>query len=152
MMVTLVKYLAPQAIIYFCLTIILSLYIAPYTKSLSKEMLSVNSFEEQIESIKSNDLVTFDNGGFIYVKDAENNEIKGIKLLQFDKDNSYIVIADELIVDKNNDLDLNFLNDCLKNDNSVHITFINIADASYTANNIYTLSISYKTNYSKTND
>ena len=104
----LVKYLAPQAIIYFCPTIILSLYIAPYTKSLSKEMLSVNSFEEQIESIKSNDLVTFDNGGFIYVKDAENNEIKGIKLLQLDKDNSYIVIADELIIDKNNDLDLNF--------------------------------------------
>ena len=109
--IDLVRFLAPQAIIYFVITLILSLYVAPYTKALSQEMLSIDSFEEQIEALQSKKLFSLkDGGGFIYVEDAEETNLKGVKLFQPNGDNSFLVLADELIVKENgNDLDLNFL-------------------------------------------
>ena len=109
--IDLVRFLAPQAIIYFVITLILSLYVAPYTKALSQEMLSIDSFEEQIEALQSKKLFSLkDGGGFIYVEDAEEADLKGVKLFQPNGDNSFLVLADELIVKENgNDLDLNFL-------------------------------------------
>ena len=109
--IDLVRFLAPQAIIYFVITLILSLYVAPYTKALSQEMLSIDSFEEQIEALQSKKLFSLkDGGGFIYVEDAEETDLKGVKLFQPNGDNSFLVLADELIVKENgNDLDLNFL-------------------------------------------
>ena len=109
--IDLVRFLAPQAIIYFVITLILSLYVAPYTKALSQEMLSIDSFEEQIEALQSKKLFSLkDGGGFIYAEDAEETNLKGVKLFQPNGDNSFLVLADELIVKENgNDLDLNFL-------------------------------------------
>ena len=109
--IDLVRFLAPQAIIYFVITLILSLYVAPYTKALSQEMLSIDSFEEQIEALQSKKLFSLkDGGGFIYVEDAEETNLKGVKLFQPNGDNSFLVLADALIVKENgNDLDLNFL-------------------------------------------
>ena len=113
--IDLVRFLAPQAIIYFVITLILSLYVAPYTKALSQEMLSIDSFEEQIEALQSKKLFSLkDGGGFIYVGDAEETDLKGVKLFQPNGDNSFLVLADELIVKENgNDLDLNFLDGSL---------------------------------------
>ena len=113
--IDLVRFLAPQAIIYFVITLILSLYVAPYTKALSQEMLSIDSFEEQIEALQSKKLFSLkDGGGFIYVEDAEETNLKGVKLFQPNGDNSFLVLADELIVKENgNDLDLNFLDGSL---------------------------------------
>ncbi len=113
--IDLVRFLAPQAIIYFLITLILSLYVAPYTKALSQEMLSIDSFEEQIEALQSKKLFSLKDGsGFIYVEDAEETNLKGVKLFQPNGDNSFLVLADELIVKENgNDLDLNFLDGSL---------------------------------------
>jgi|TARA_B110000259_G_scaffold46212_1_gene53689 lipopolysaccharide export system permease protein len=113
--IDLVRFLAPQAIIYFVLTLLLSLYIAPYTKSLSQELLSIDSFEEQIDSLQSKRLFSLKDGnGFIYVEDAENGSLKGIKLFQPNKENSFLVLADELIVKENGaNLDLKFLDGSL---------------------------------------
>ena len=113
--IDLVRFLAPQAIIYFVITLILSLYVAPYTKALSQEMLSIDSFEEQIEALQSKKLFSLKDGsGFIYVEDAEETSLKGVKLFQPNGDNSFLVLADELIVKENgNDLDLNFLDGSL---------------------------------------
>ena len=70
-------------------------------------MLSIDSFEEQIEALQSKKLFSLkDGGGFIYVEDAEETNLKGIKLFQPNGDNSFLVLADELIVKENgNDLD-----------------------------------------------
>ena len=113
--IDLVRFLAPQAIIYFGITLILSLSVAPYTKALSQEMLSIDSFEEQIEALQSKKLFSLKDGsGFIYVEDAEETSLKGVKLFQPNGDNSFLVLADELIVKENgNDLDLNFLDGSL---------------------------------------
>ena len=96
----LIKFLLPQAFIYFFITLVLSLYIAPYTKNLSKELLVIDSFEEQIDAIQSDEIVSLDDGGFLYVQTADEGLIKGVKLFQVDEDNSFIVISDELLTKK----------------------------------------------------
>ena len=107
----LVKFLLPQAFIYFFITFVLSLYIAPYTKNLSKELLVIDSFEEQIDAIQSDEIVSLDNGGFLYVQTADEGLIKGVKFFQVDEDNSFIVISDELLTkEKDKTIELNLKN------------------------------------------
>ena len=107
----LIKFLAPQAILYFLLTLILSLYVAPYTKALSQEMLKMDSFEEKLESIKSDEIVSLDDGGFVYIENADNNTLTGVKALKQNQGNSFFVIAEELYTTESKDLiQLNFNN------------------------------------------
>ena len=106
----LVKFLFPQAFIYFLLTLILSLYIAPYTKALSQELISIDSFEEQIESMKPDKLYVLEGGrAFIYAKDVNEDALSEIKLLTSDENGSSLVVADQLQISKNKSkLKLNF--------------------------------------------
>ena len=107
----LIKFLLPQAFIYFFITLVLSIYIAPYTKNLSKELLVIDSFEEQIDAIQSDEIVSLDNGGFLYVQTADEGLIKGVKFFQVDEDNSFIVISDELLTkEKDKTIELNLKN------------------------------------------
>ncbi len=107
----LIKFLLPQAFIYFFITLVLSLYIAPYTKNLSKDLLLIDSFEEQIDAIQSDEIVSLDDGGFLYVQTADEGLIKGVKLFQVDEDNSFIVISDELLTtEKDKTIELNLKN------------------------------------------
>ena len=107
----LIKFLLPQAFIYFFITLVLSLYIAPYTKNLSKDLLVIDSFEEQIDAIQSDEIVSLDDGGFLYVQTADQGLIKGVKFFQVDEDNSFIVISDELLTtEKDKTIELNLKN------------------------------------------
>ena len=107
----LIKFLAPQALLYFLLTLILSLYVAPYTKALSQEILKIDSFEEQLESIKSDEIVSLNDGGFIYIQNTDNNLLTGVKALKQNQVNSFFVIADELFTTESKELiKLNFNN------------------------------------------
>ncbi|MDB4848747.1 LptF/LptG family permease [Gammaproteobacteria bacterium] len=106
----LIKFLAPQALLYFLLTLILSLYVAPYTKALSQEILKIDSFEEQLESIKSDEIVSLNDGGFIYIQNTDNL-LTGVKALKQNQENSFFVIADELSTNESKELiKLNFNN------------------------------------------
>ena len=106
----LIKFLAPQALLYFLLTLILSLYVAPYTKALSQEILNIDSFEEQLESIKSDEIVSLNDGGFIYIQNTDNL-LTGVKALKQNQENSFFVIADELSTSETKELiKLNFNN------------------------------------------
>ena len=107
----LIKFLLPQAFIYFFITLVLSLYIAPYTKNLSKDLLVIDSFEEQIDAIQSDEIVSLNDGGFLYVQTVDEGLIEGVKLFQVDEDNSFIVISDELItIEKDKTIELNLKN------------------------------------------
>ena len=107
----LIRFLAPQALLYFLLTLILSLYVAPYTKALSQEILKIDSFEEQLESIKSDEIVSLNDGGFIYIQNTDNDLLTGIKALKQNQENSFFVIADELSTSETKELiKLNFNN------------------------------------------
>ena len=107
----LIKFLLPQVFIYFFITLVLSLYIAPYTKNLSKDLLVIDSFEEQIDAIQSDEIVSLDDGGFLYVQTADEGLLEGVKLFQVDEDNSFIVISDELLTtEKDKTIELNLKN------------------------------------------
>ncbi|MDA7696107.1 LptF/LptG family permease [Gammaproteobacteria bacterium] len=106
----LVKFLAPQAFIYFFITLILSLYVAPYTKALSQEIMSIDSFEEQIESMKPDKIYSFEDGRvFIYAKAINDGVLEDVKIFRTDDNGSNLIMAEQLRVNKNNrQLELDF--------------------------------------------
>ena len=72
-----IRYLIPQAFVFFFITITLSIYIAPYTKELSKEIISIDTIEEQIESVKPKNILALrENNGFIYVENKNNDTLE----------------------------------------------------------------------------
>ena len=44
----LIKFLIPQAVGFFLITLTLSIYIAPYTKELSRELISIDQLKKEI--------------------------------------------------------------------------------------------------------
>ncbi|MDB0065938.1 LptF/LptG family permease [Gammaproteobacteria bacterium] len=106
----LVKFLAPQAFIYFSITLMLSLYVAPYTKALSQEIISIDSFEEQIESMKPDKIYSFEDGrAFIYAKAINDDVLEDVKMFRTDDNGSNLIIAEQLRVNKiNRQLELDF--------------------------------------------
>ncbi|MDA7788745.1 LptF/LptG family permease [Gammaproteobacteria bacterium] len=106
----LVKFLAPQAFIYFSITLMLSLYVAPYTKALSQEIMSIDSFEEQIESMKPDKIYSFEDGrAFIYAKAINDDVLEDVKMFRTDENGSNLIIAEQLRVNKiNRQLELDF--------------------------------------------
>ncbi|MDA7702428.1 LptF/LptG family permease [Gammaproteobacteria bacterium] len=106
----LVKFLAPQAFIYFSITLMLSLYVAPYTKALSQEIISIDSFEEQIESMKPDKIYSFEDGrAFIYAKVINDDVLEDVKMFRTDNNGSNLIIAEQLRVNKDNrQLELDF--------------------------------------------
>ena len=108
----LVKFLAPQAFIYFSITLMLSLYVAPYTKALSQEIVVIDSFEEQIESMKPDKIYSFEDGrAFIYAKGINANVLEGVRMFRADNNGSNLIMAEQLSVNKGNkQLELDFMN------------------------------------------
>ena len=93
----LIKFLIPQAVGFFLITLTLSIYIAPYTKELSRELISINSFEEQLESIKPKELISFNKeDNFIYADSKDGNSLKDLVLYMTNQNKSSLIIADEL--------------------------------------------------------
>ena len=93
----LIKFLIPQSTIFFFITLILSIYIAPYTKELSKELVSIDSFEEQLESIRPKELFSFnEKDNFIYAEDKDGNSIEDLVIYVTNKNTSSFILAKEL--------------------------------------------------------
>ena len=106
------KYLLPQSLLFFFLTLALSIYVAPYTKELSKEMISLDSLQEQFESIKPNQVFPLKNNeGFVFIKDKQESVFDEVVLYISNEDYSSIVVADQLSYDDlNSIMNLNFKN------------------------------------------
>ena len=116
--INLVKFLLPQAIIYFVLTLILSLFLAPYTKAISQELLSTDSYKEQINSIKPQKIFSLKDGsGFIYADEVIDQNLIRIKFLRTNSKKSFLVTAEELKTKENLDnFELNFIKGSLYQD------------------------------------
>ena len=94
----LVKYLFPQAMFFFLITLSLSIFLAPYTKELSKEILSLDTIQEQFESVRQKELFSFnENDGFIHVENKENNILDEVIIFIQNDEYSSLIIAENLI-------------------------------------------------------
>ena len=111
----LIKFLVPQSIIFFVITLGLSLYVAPYTKELSRELLSVDTFQEQFQSIKPKKIIKFaDNNGFIYVEEKDETSFNEVTAVISNMGSSSLVLADEMsFSDLSSSLDIKFKNGSL---------------------------------------
>ena len=94
----------------FFSTLILSLFVAPYTKELSKDMLSVKSFQDQFESIKPNKIFMFNEGdGFIYSDKKNDDVLEGVTIFLSDGDSSSLILSDSMTFQNHGaELDLKF--------------------------------------------
>ncbi len=94
----LVKYLFPQATFFFLITLSLSIFLAPYTKELSREILSLDTIQEQFESVRPKKLFSFnENDGFIHVENKENNILDEVIIFIQNDDYSSLIIAENLV-------------------------------------------------------
>jgi len=107
---SIIRYLIPQAFVFFFITIALSIYIAPYTKELSKEIISIDTIEEQIESIKpKNILVLKENDGFIYVENKNKDTLEKSILFLSENNSETLILADTFKYNKlNSSIELEF--------------------------------------------
>ena len=114
----LIKFLFPQSLIFFLITLSLSIYIAPYTKELSKEILTLDTLKEQFESIKSKEIFSLQNeDSFIYVDNKENNSFENITIYLSNESYSSAIVADRLDYDdSDSEINLNFQNGILYQD------------------------------------
>ena len=114
----LIKFLFPQSLIFFLITLSLSIYIAPYTKELSKEILTLDTLKEQFESIKSKEIFSLQNkDSFIYVDKKENNSFENITIYLSNESYSSAIVADRLDYDdSDSEINLNFQNGILYQD------------------------------------
>ena len=113
--ISLIKFLIPQSILFFVITLALSLYIAPYTKELSSELISIDTFEEQLQSIKSKKVIKFaDESGFIYVEEKNEKNFRKVTAIVSNEGSSSLIIADEMSFnDLGSSLDIKFKNGSL---------------------------------------
>ena len=114
----LIKFLFPQSLIFFLITLSLSIYIAPYTKELSKEILTLDTLKEQFESIKSKEIFSLKNeDGFIYADNKENNSFENVAIYLSNESYSSFIVADRLDYDdSDSEINLNFQNGILYQD------------------------------------
>ena len=114
----LIKFLFPQSLIFFLITLSLSIYIAPYTKEFSKEILTLDTLKEQFESIKSKEIFSLQNeDSFIYVDKKENNSFENITIYLSNESYSSAIVADRLDYDdSDSEINLNFQNGILYQD------------------------------------
>ena len=114
----LIKFLFPQSLIFFLITLSLSIYIAPYTKELSKEILTLDTLKEQFESIKSKEIFSLKNeDGFIYADKNENNSFENVAIYLSNESYSSFIVADRLDYDdSDSEINLNFQNGTLYQD------------------------------------
>jgi len=114
----LIKFLFPQSLVFFFITLLLSIYIAPYTKELSKEIVTLDTLKEQLESIKPKEIFSLkDEDGFIYADNKENESFENVTIYLSNEDYSSIIIADKLDYDDSDtEINLNFQNGVLYQD------------------------------------
>ena len=99
--IDLIKFLIPQTALYFFLTLLLSVYIAPHSKFLSEELLNQEKISDQILSIKSNDLVNLKGiNGFIYSRANKEDFLEEVSLFVSNESNTTFVTAEKLFLDE----------------------------------------------------
>ena len=113
--IDMIKFLLPQSLVFFFITLALSLYIAPYTKDLSKELISIDTFEEKFKSIKPKKLTTFARSdGFIYIEAKKDNTFLDVTSLMSNEKSSMLIVAENMnFQDEGSTLDLEFNNGSL---------------------------------------
>ena len=108
----LIKHITP----FFLLTIIscslISIYLAPFGKALSKNLIAEQSYEDKLSMFQTNTLIDIDDfGSYIYFSSYDGEEMKDVTFFNHSDPVISIIKADRLAIsNNNNEMLLNFMN------------------------------------------
>ena len=108
----LIKYLAPFFLATLLICSLLSIFVAPYAKALSKNLIAEQSYEDKLKLLEPQTLINLDNQmSYLYFDSYSNNLMRGITFF-VNKDSALSLIkADSLeTTQRNSEMVLNFKN------------------------------------------
>lgn len=133
--IQLMRYLAPFFLIVLLACSILSIFIGPYTKVLSKNLIAEQSFEDRLDSLKPSTLVNIDNGNsYLHFDSINNSLMTGITFFVSKDDSLSLIKADALEISSlNNQMILSFKNGSihpnLNSTNKIEVSFQDLTHA-----------------------
>ena len=108
----LIKHIIPFFFITLILCGLISIYLAPYGKALSKSLMAEQSYEDKLSMLQPETLVNLDEAGsYLYFKSYDGEKMTGVTFFVQDDPSLSIIKAELLeISNQDNNMILNFQN------------------------------------------
>ena len=108
----LIKHITPFFFITLILCGLISIYLAPYGKALSKNLIAEQSYEDKLSMLQPETLVNLDEAGsYLYFKSYDGEKMTGVTFFVQDDPSLSIIKAELLeISNQDNNMILNFQN------------------------------------------
>ena len=108
----LIKHISPFFLVALVACSIISIYLAPYGKALSKDLIAEQSYEDKLSMLQPNTLVNLDGAGsYLYFEFYNGDQMTGVTFFIQDDSALSIIKAKELeISNEDNKMILNFKN------------------------------------------
>ena len=108
----LIKHITPFFFITLILCGLISIYLAPYGKALSKSLMAEQSYEDKLSMLQPETLVNLDEAGsYLYFKSYDGEKMSGVTFFVQDDPSLSIIKAELLeISNQDNNMILNFQN------------------------------------------
>ena len=108
----LIKHITPFFFITLILCGLISIYLAPYGKALSKSLMAEQSYEDKLSMLQPETLVNLDEAGsYLYFKSYDGEKMTGVTFFVQDDPSLSIIKAELLeISNQDNNMILNFQN------------------------------------------
>ena len=108
----LIKHITPFFFITLILCGLISIYLAPYGKALSKSLMAEQSYEDKLSMLQPETLVNLDEAGsYLYFKSYDGEKMTGVTFFVQDDPSLSIIKAEVLeISNQDNNMTLNFQN------------------------------------------
>ena len=108
----LIKHITPFFFITLILCGLISIYLAPYGKALSKSLMAEQSYEDKLSMLQPKTLVNLDEAGsYLYFKSYDGEKMTGVTFFVQDDPSLSIIKAELLeISNQDNNMILNFQN------------------------------------------
>ena len=108
----LIKHITPFFFITLILCALISIYLAPYGKALSKSLMAEQSYEDKLSMLQPETLVNLDEAGsYLYFKSYDGEKMTGVTFFVQDDPSLSIIKAELLeISNQDNNMILNFQN------------------------------------------
>jgi len=125
----LIKHITPFFFITLILCGLISIYLAPYGKALSKSLMAEQSYEDKLSMLQPETLVNLDEAGsYLYFKSYDGEKMTGVTFFVQDDPSLSIIKAELLeISNQDNNMILNFQNGSiypdLNNSNQIDASF-----------------------------
>ena len=110
--VKLIKHITPFFIVTLIACSLISIFLAPYGKALSKSLIAEQSYEDKLSMLQPQKLVNLDEtGSYLFFESYDNNRMTDVTFFVQDDESLAIIKAELLVIsNQNENMILNFQN------------------------------------------